>query len=402
MISRNAWLYIAALAFVWFNFQVIALILNLYLRDLGYSESHIGWVNSSLAAGFAFMVLPSAVVLSRVRLKPLMQTSIVLFSVFSIAMVSVQPFWAIIGLAVLAGTMLAAVRVTVGPFFMSNSTGKERATLFSFSSAADVLAGVIAFAGAGKLAAVIQTWLNDSITAYRYTLYVGAAVSLLALIPIRMLDKPMASTVAGNGLRWQRMTDRWRLYLRIWIAGTCVGLSAGVVVPFLNLFLSDRFGLSSDAIGMLLAIATAATFMGAMMGPVFVRSLGLVRTLVVIHAVSLPMIATTAYSGMLVVVSAAIVLRSALMGMSFPLVTNFFLEICRPEQRGIVNAVGLFSINSSWMASMAIGGYLIEGPGYTTAFNAMLVLYVVTALVFLTFFGSTKKMNEASSEVQIG
>jgi hypothetical protein len=52
-----------------------------------------------------------------------------------------------------------------------------------------------------------------------------------------------------------------------------------------------------------------------------------------------------------------------------------------------VNGLTLFAINGSWMAGMAVGGYLIEGLGYTIAFDIMMALYLVTAVVFFALFG---------------
>ncbi|UCE25588.1 MAG: MFS transporter [Candidatus Zixiibacteriota bacterium] len=394
MISRNVWLYIVALALVWFNFQVSTLILNLYLRSQGYAESEIGWVNSTLAAGLSVMVLPSALILSRIHIRPLMQISIILFAVFSFSMWTVHPYWAILGLGTLSGTMLATIRVTAGPFFMSNSSRRERAAVFSFSSAADVLAGVFAFAVAGKLATLAETWIGDAVVAYRYTLYMGSIVGLTAIIPILRLKKPVIlSGASGSDLSWRQLKNGCRLYSRVILLGMCVGLSAGVIIPFLNLFLSDKFGVHPGTIGWLFTFATAAGFVGAMMGPIFVRRAGLSDTLVAINILSIPFIIIMTHSNAIAVVSISIIIRSGIMGMSFPLTTNLCLEQCRPHQRGLVNAVTLFSINFSWMAAMVVGGYLIENLGYEFAFYVMIVLTIAAAISYYVFFKKPEQKN---------
>lgn len=392
MISRDVWLYIFALALVWFNFQVFSLILNLYLQAQGYVTSEIGWVNSLFAWGLSIMVLPSAFVMSRVRFGLLVRTSIILFALFSVAMCTVSPFWAVLGFAVLSGTMLAAIRVTAGPFFMCNASSRERATVFSFSSAADVFAGVVAFAVAGKLAMLIDKWVGDIVVSYRYTLYMGSIVSLLALIPLLALKQARPpSDTDSRGVTWRQLRTRWPLYRRILLLGSCVGLSAGVILPFLNLFVSDQFGADSDVIGWLFAAATLATFIGAMAGPIVVRSIGLTGTLIAIHIASIPFIVVMAYASHPGTVFTAVIIRCGIMGMSFPLVSNFCLELCRPDERGAVNGLTLFSINFSWMIAMAIGGYLIEGFGYTFTFNVMIVLYIATALVLFACFGKAER-----------
>ena len=165
-----------------------------------------------------------------------------------------------------------------------------------------------------------------------------------------------------------------------------MGLSAGIIIPFLNLFVSDKFSLHSDTIGWLFALATAATFIGAMTGPILVRATGLIRTLIAINILSIPFIIIMAYSNVLVIMSIAVIIRSGIMGMSFPLTTNLCLERCRANERGLVNAVTLLSINFSWMIAMAVGGYLIENCGYTFTFNIMIVLCFATALSYYLCF----------------
>lgn len=387
LITRDVRLYIVALALVWFNFQVSSLILNLYLRSQGYAESEIGWVNSTLAIGLSIMVLPSSFILNRIQVRLLLQISIILFALFSFFTWTVHPYWAILTFAALSGTMLAAIRVTTGPFFMSNSAPQERATVFSFSSAADVLAGVLAFTIAGKLATLVEAWIGDIVIAYRYALYMGSIVGLTAIIPLHMIKKQVTLSGAGNtALTWQQLKNSHRLYVRIVLLGACVGLSAGIIIPFLNLFVSDKFGIHSDTIGWLFTFATAAGFVGALTGPIFVRLVGLIRTLSAINIISIPFIIAMAHSDAMPVVFISIVIRSGIMGMSFPLTTNLCLEQCRPNQRGLVNAVTLFSINFSWMAAMAAGGYLIEDFGYKSAFYVMIVLSIAASISYHVFF----------------
>ena len=165
------------------NFQVFNLLLNLYLKELGFPEGQIGLVASGRAVGMTMMAIPVAIILSRVRLKPILMVSITVFGVFSFLIVSVQQLWFMIGFAVMSGMAFAFYRVAGGPFYMRNSTPRERTHLFSFSFGVMIMAGMIGSLGAGKTAVLLTEVTGDLITAYQYTLYLGIAVSLLALIP---------------------------------------------------------------------------------------------------------------------------------------------------------------------------------------------------------------------------
>ena len=88
MFSRNARLYLLGSFLMGINFQVFNLLLNLYLKELGYAEGPIGLVASSRAIGMTAMAVPVAVILSRVRLKPILMVTVTVFAIFSVFIVT--------------------------------------------------------------------------------------------------------------------------------------------------------------------------------------------------------------------------------------------------------------------------------------------------------------------------
>ncbi|MEE8404996.1 MAG: hypothetical protein V3S17_06365, partial [candidate division Zixibacteria bacterium] len=66
MFSRNARLYLIGSFLMGVNFHVFQLLLNLYLKELGFVESQIGLVISARALGATLLAIPVAIILSRV------------------------------------------------------------------------------------------------------------------------------------------------------------------------------------------------------------------------------------------------------------------------------------------------------------------------------------------------
>ena len=133
LFTKNAKLYLLGSFLIGVNFHVFQLLLNLYLRELGYAESEIGYIISSRAVGMTIIAIPAAMLLSRVKLKPVLLSSCVLFGLFSLGLSSFVEFGLLISFSMLSGVVFAFYRVAGGPFYMRNSSSKERTHLFSVS-----------------------------------------------------------------------------------------------------------------------------------------------------------------------------------------------------------------------------------------------------------------------------
>ncbi len=387
LFSKNTRLYLAGSFLMGINFSVFLLLLNLYLKERGFMESEIGLVASSRAVGMTLMALPAAVILSRMRLKPILMVTVALFAIFSYSIVSADLLGYMIIYAVLSGMAFTFYRVAAGPFYMRNSTRKERTHIFSFSFGMMILAGTIGSLAAGKTAAWIGGELGDIVLGYRYTLYLGILVSLLSLMPFMLIKAAAPSDDEKRiTLSRQQLRRRGKFYFKISFVNFLIGTGAGLIIPFLNLYFRDRFDLPPDTIGFYYFLVNFSMFAGILAGPVLARRFGLVRTIVFTQLMSIPFLLTLAYSYFLPVVVVAFVVRGALMNLGVPIVTNLGMELSDRSEQGLVNALLMVAWTSSWMVSTALGGRLIEQYGYTFTMNITIVLYVLSSVIFFMFF----------------
>lgn len=398
LFSRNARLYLLAAFLLGVNFEFFQLLLNLYLKDLGFGESNIGLVNSSRAVGMSLMAIPAAIVLSRITLKPVLIVTGILFAIFSVGISSNQQLQLMILFSVLSGMTFAFSRVAAGPFYMRNSTPAERTHLFSFSFGVLLLAGMIGSLTAGKLVPIMTQLSGDTILGYRYTLYIGIASGLLSLIPFAMLrPTPISDEERRINISREQFRKRGTFYFKLSFSNFLIGLGAGLIIPFLNLYFRDKFGLSTSTIGFFYFCTILFMFVGTLAGPVLARRFGLVRTIVFTQLLSIPFMFALAYTETLAIAFAAYVLRAGLMNIGVPVATNFGMEMSTRSEQGLVNALLMVSWTSSWMISTAVGGNLIEEYGYTLTFNITIVLYVLSTLFYYwSFKGVEKRSDDAS------
>jgi predicted MFS family arabinose efflux permease len=385
--SRNARLYLIGSFLMAVNYHVFQLLLNLYLKEMGFHESQIGQVLSSRAIGQALCAIPAALILCRVRLKPLLFASCLAVAGFSFLLTAQEALLLLCSFSLLVGMAYTFYQVAAAPFYMRNSTPRERTHLFSFSFGMMLLAGMAGSLGSGRLVTFLGDATGDVLAGYRYTLYLGITVGLLALIPFLLIDASRSSrsedriTISRIQLR-----KRGRFYFRITFANFLVGLGAGLIIPFLNLYFKDRFDLKPDAIGAFYFLVHLSMFAGILAGPVLARKFGLVRAVVVTQLASIPFMLILAYTFYLPLAVVAFIIRGGLMNLGAPIVTNFGMELSHKGEQGLVNALLMVSWSSAWMASAAAGGVLIERFGYTVTMNITVVLYVISSLTFYGFF----------------
>lgn len=397
LFSRNARLYLIGSFLIGINFSIFQLLLNLYLKELGFQEGQIGYVVSSRAIGMTLIAIPAAILLSRIKLRPILLTSCVLFAIFSFFITTFQTLILLIGFSILSGMSFAFYRVASAPFYMRNSTPKERTHLFSFSFGMMLLAGMVGSISSGKLVMIISNFTGNMILGYQYTLYIGIAISLIALIPFY---KIIASTPSREenkvSLSYKQLKRRGAFYFKITFSNFLVGMGAGLTIPFLNLYFRDRFHLTPDTIGLYYFVVQFSMLIGSLSGPILVKKLGLVRTVVITELASIPFMLLLSYSYFLPLAFIGFIFRGGLMNLGVPIVTNFGMEMSQKKEQGLVNALLMVAWTSSWMVSSAIGGTLIEKYGYTVTINITVILYFISTIAFYGFFRNAERKNKTA------
>ncbi len=392
LLTSNAKKYLLGSFFIGMTFSSFMLLLNLYLRERGFSEGYIGSVLSAGAIGMTLISIPGAALLSRVRLKPVLAIATVLYAGFCLLTIySDQP--SMIWFAYMfAGMMMTFYRIASSPFFMRNSSERERPYLFSLSFGIAVIAGVIGSVIFGQLVSILGTKFGyDSVSAHRMSMTVGILISLLALIPFSMLKMPKEIPVEDRvKFNWSSIAPHKWLFLKLTVPYFIVGTGAGIIIPFLNLFFRDRFDQSPDQIGFYFGLINLTMFIGVMTGPILVRKIGMVRTMVFTQLASIPFMLVLAFSYNFPLVIGAFLLRGALMNMGHPIGNNFAMEMVPRSHHGLMNALLMLAWTGSWMISAKLGGQIIETYGYTYSLVMAIILYVASSVAYFAFFRGTE------------
>jgi predicted MFS family arabinose efflux permease len=359
--------------------------LNLYFRELGLSEGLIGRILSFQALGTVLMAVPASMLAVRFRLKRILTLAVVIVVTACTLLVTQRPVGVLMAAGCLTGAGYIIHNVMAAPFFMRNSTPQERLHLFGVNYALEVLASVAGVAGGGWLAAHLGDALGSRLLGLRFTLLIAAGLLSLAVIPYLLIQSPDPPKERAHGFRVWRV-KRPGLLVRLLAPTFILGCGAGLIIPFLNLYFRDRFGLESWSIGRIFAVSQGLTAAGFMLGPVLARRFGKVRTVVTAELTSIPFFITLAFTRNLGLAVTAFWFRGTLMNMNHPVTANFMMEAVDPEDREFTNAGKELAWSSSWMISTQVGGWLIERHGFDVPMMVTVALYLTSSTLFWSFF----------------
>lgn len=380
LISRNARLFLIGTFFMGMGFSGFMLLFNLYLKAIGFPEGRIGNIISISTIGTVVMAIPASILIRRISIKRilLLATPIATFSY--LIQVSTTTYHVILAGGLMAGFTAVFSRVAAAPFFMRNSTPRERPYLFSMQFALALVAGIFGNLLGGYLPGVIEKTGMTPYLAYRYTLCIFALLVLLAVIPYLMIKEKHVRE------RDPLKIYSWRLIIKLFIPGLLVGIGAGLSIPFLNLYFKDIFKATTHLIGILYSGQQLLMITGLLLAPVIAERIGKVRTVVISQLVSIPFLVILGLTNVLFLAVIAFLVRAALMNMAQPLFTNFAMEKVNHDEQPFTNALLVIAWTAGWGVSASIGGFLIERFSYTAPFFITSFLYFASTVVIFFFF----------------
>ncbi len=397
--SRPARFYLFAEFLMWTAHGIFGVLFNLYLVEAGFPEGFVGRAIAMNAVGLALAALPAGVLAERWGRRRSLVLGAALEGLGHALRASTVHAPTILAAGVVIGAGQALFQIAAAPFLTEHSTPRERTHLFSMFFASALLAGVFGSGVGGWLPSAFRA-LSPHLglfAAYRAALVTGAVLAACATVPLlamgRLVERPLA-----HGTAPVTREERGRL-LPIALNGLLVGMGAGLVIPFMNLYFKDRFRCSSAQIGLFFSIAQMFTAAAALLGPALARRFGKLRVAVISELLSLPFLVTLGAERRLGIAAASFWLRATLMQAASPLLQTFIMEAMPPALRARASSLINLVWNLGWGVSAVMAGTVIERFGYAMPFYLTAVLYAVAATTFWLAF---RNLPEAGPGMKLG
>jgi MFS family permease len=394
----------AALSLYWIDF-------NLYLASLGLSTATIGLVATIASVAGALVAFPASSASDRFGRRAIIAFGIIVSLVAIIGLILTGSLPLIVAFAALWSVGQQSLFVVGPPFMTEHSDPDHRNELFAVqfaiqnvtNIAAAVLGGVVAVGIAGTVGLD-----PEGPGTYRIILVIMAILMAAALGTVALLTDDRPRSVAGPRLRalgepaaFPRdprrarslmgivVRDR-RLFARLLIPGLLISIGAGQIIPFLNLFVQQKFGLDLASLNAVFALTSLGTVVAILAQPRLARRFGQITSVVIVQAASIPFLVVLGFSPFLVSVILAMTVRNALMNAGNPIFTAFAMEQVTPGERATLSA----AMSVLWQVGWVIGGgwyALLQATlgfsaGYAVGFVTIITLYTIATALYWIWF----------------
>jgi len=386
----NAWLLLLTSAGGAITVGVFGVVFNLYIVSLRISTGALGQILGAGTFGLALAVVPAGMLADAWGRKRTLVLGGILNGLATVAQCLLPGAGAIAGFGFVAGVGGGAIAVVALPMLVEAARPQQQNAVLAAGGALALLGSAVGSVLGGRLPVLLGSTLGmpaDGALAYRLTLLLSLAVAGIAALPLlpwyHDIHRPRSWRRSIAGLRdpaWRRLAARLAL-----VVGT-VGLGAGFVIPYLNLYFTRVLGVSVAAFGTLGAISQLVLGLATLLAGVLAARLGVVRLVVLTQLLAVLFLLLLATSPAPAVAMAAYTLRQALMDMSSPVAQGWLLGLAASEQRATTSSLLLVAEQGPWALSSIAGGALLERAGFLPGFLLTAFFYLLSVTLWRVLF----------------
>ncbi len=361
------------------------LILNIYLRKNGYSDSVIADFTSYRFISILLFSIPFGLIIKGRRLKPFMIAGALIVPLSGAAMMFAAGAHAtvLIKLCFFIGSIGYMLEgVTALPFILrhgdEDTLSESIALNFAVWSLATIVSGLLInllYSAAARFPAFHAAEFEILML---FILLSSAAVFVFSRIKESAPAPEPGSSLFGHLRRYQ-----WSRIFRGLLPVFLISVGAGLTIPFMNLFFNSVYDLDSDKYALMGSVAAALVFLGGMITPIFRRKLGYGLSIAITQFTAilflLLLASTELYSHLgfaLWFAAGAFIIRQPLMNMASPITSELVMKYVGPQNRELISAIETGLWNASWFISAKFFQLLreLQLPYYK--------IFIITAILY--------------------
>lgn len=356
-------------------FGIQNLIKILYVLRLGYGLEYVGLFSAMGALAYMVMSLPGGALGSKFGAQAIMRvggvvtvSGMVLLPLTERAPAGVQAAIPLLSQILLAGGW-ALFNVNMAPALMGLTTAQERNNAFSFTS---VSRGMGTFVGAvvgGFLPGIFVALMGYTLAdpgPYRWSLWVGAVLGVLALVPLLWLGPIDTKSHTSTG---GPETPFPRLWVALIVLHVCLAHAAfATCQSFCNAYMDTELGLSPASIGLLTGAGQFAAMFAPLLVPMLAQrhsnrwTLSMTTLGMAVSLAPLVLFAHWAAAGL------GRLGMMALEAMWLPALQVLQMETVTARWRSLSYGIVSMMMALAFASVSLAGGYIIAAWGYRTLF----------------------------------
>lgn len=378
--SENARRYLLTSAMQNAGYGIIGTTFAIYLKDRGFSEAVVGDVEGALALSAAIVCLTLPPLVVSVGYRRLMIAAGIALGLSRLGQAYAPTAVAIVGLGLLYGVGDGAMQTLSTAFLSENAGHGGRTRLFTTDFIVRT-GSMVAGSLIGGIVPVVLRPMTGEHEAYRATIVLAGLMMMASAVFASGIKERAASGVRGlaGWLATLRGFSSWGRVTRLLVPEMLISLGAGLVMPFVALFLRHRLGASVMEIGIIQAVSSVAMAAAALATPRLAKRIGLAGTIVLTELASLPFLLAIPFTQSLPVAAVLFWVRGMLMNMSWPIYNQLSMAGLPAADKPLVAGWVRFGWSIAWLAGSSIGGRLMA-QSYTVPYFYTAAFYAAGAV----------------------
>lgn len=382
--SKNSKIVLFSYALTRVGFGIFWVILNLYILELGFSTKFLGTFISSHLVASAIFLIPGGAVSDWIGRKRTLLLSSALMILSVGVLVTAQEKYVLIVANTLRGAGDSLILVTIAPFMMEQSKKYERMHLFSVNAAVSSFSIMIGTLVGGVLPTVFAPIATGLAEQYRFTLVTTAGFFTLAFLPLVFIEGK--TNLKKSSPSDTVFLENKKFVFQYVVYSSLIGLGAGIIVPFFNVYFSQALHATSAQIGIIFSASQLTMGIAQLLLPFLVRKCGRVRATVITQFLSIPFFLLILLSDNLLIAFLSFFMRMSFMNMAYPAQQNFLMDHVSEHERAKANSISQCGSTVLRAVGSSMGGILIATGSFSRPFYTAAVVYVAATSIFYVFF----------------
>ena len=355
-----------------FCYGLVAVILALYLVDVGLGERQVGLLFSLALAGDAAISLWLTTSADSVGRKRILIIGALLMLVSGLVFAMSKSF-AILLLAAVVG-VISPNGKEIGPFLSVEQAAlsqlvrdEDRTRLFAWYNLVGSMATALGALGGGWMVQLQELRGVPAVDAYRALLYaytVGGAVLLLLFLG---LSQQVEASEKGGQREIQRTLGLHRsrgMVLRLSALFALDSFGGGLIVQSMVAYwFHIKFGLDAGALGLIFFAVNLLAALSALVAAWLARKIGLLNTMILTHLPSNVFLMLVPYMPTLPLAVAMLLLRFSTSQMDVPTRQSYTMAVVQPDERSAASGVTTIARSAGAALSPALTGIFLSVPG---------------------------------------
>ena len=397
-LPRSIHLLIAAGLLVNLVNAAFILILNIYMRKLGFDDAEIAAYNSYRFLGVLLLAFPLGIFIKGKPLKPFFLAATVVIPGASFLGLFAIPagFHTLIVIAFLLwGIGLMLLQVCTLPFIMRATPEKMVSEAFSLNFSTWSLSMIVSGSLIALLGYLEQTtlagftihWDEQRILQTIVFLSLGAFFLIL-----RMREAPPRSPTHHftQNFKAIRADYDWDLILKALTPTLMIAVGAGLTIPFVNLFFNAVFHIDSEDFSLIGSGTAVLVFAGMLLAPTFKRRFGFRVAILIPQSAAVLMLLMLAgtelfahWRGALAIAILCYMFRQPLMNMAHPMTSELTMKYVGEKNQELISAINSSTWSASWFLSAKIFQFLRgQNMEYYQIFIITAILYAAGIFLY--------------------